>query len=361
VSRRLENLDALRGTAAITVMFQHLLGHIWRTMPNDEVAWLKAVGLNYFDWGRFGVVLFFLISGYVIPLSFRGPTPIAKFAVSRAFRLYPAFWISVIFTTMLLVIAGTAPSSRQFLANVTMAYPAFRQPALSGVYWTLIVELLFYFTAIVLFVANSLERPLVLGWVALLAICSAVIPMSTSVITEIHLPMTLLGYHLSFLLLGCLIRLSLAQALHAKTMALLVGAALAASLPLVSGLFTGDFGKPTNYSMAYPIGAMLAVAAAVAIFMLFWLPPFRRQSLVAVSLGAWSFSIYLFHEPIATIITWICEPNTATKAITFFISVSVVTIVVSALVYSFVEKPCIRFGQNLVPGTPPKEATEIAP
>ena len=110
MSKRLENLDALRGLTAMSVLVQHLLSHVWRAMPNGT-HWLKAIGLDYFDWGRFGVVLFFLISGYVIPLSFSEPTPVRKFIVSRAFRLYPAFWLSVLVMGAVIVFGGQALES----------------------------------------------------------------------------------------------------------------------------------------------------------------------------------------------------------------------------------------------------------
>jgi peptidoglycan/LPS O-acetylase OafA/YrhL len=88
-------------------------------MPKDTV-WLKTIGLDYFDWGRFGVVLFFLISGFVIPYSFSGQAPLRKFVVSRLFRLYPAFWLSVLGTVAVIYFSGGIINVRQVLANLSM-------------------------------------------------------------------------------------------------------------------------------------------------------------------------------------------------------------------------------------------------
>lgn len=50
------------------------------------------------DLGRIGVVVFFAISGFIIPtsLNHRSLHPVRKFLISRLFRLYPLYWISII-------------------------------------------------------------------------------------------------------------------------------------------------------------------------------------------------------------------------------------------------------------------------
>jgi peptidoglycan/LPS O-acetylase OafA/YrhL len=356
LNRRLQNLDALRGLAALTVLIPHLLGHVWRAMP-AETIWLKTVGLDYFDWGRFGVVLFFLISGHVIPLSFSGPTPLRKFIISRAFRLYPAFWLAVLAMSGVIVIATRDLDVRQVLANLTMDYPVFKEQALSGVYWTLVVEILFYITATALFIAGALERPIIVAAVALLAIASAVVPMSANM-QGMHVPVTLLGYHLSFLLLGALIRQALTDVPYGRPMAWLVGIAIGVTLPLVSGLLTGQF---TNFTISQPTGVIYAIAAALALYLLFWLPRFQSQPWFALSLGAWSYSIYLFHEPIADAVTWVIAPTNGLQAVAFVVAVTAITIVVAYFIYRFIEAPAIALGKTLVRGSPPRASIEVAP
>ncbi|HUR08707.1 MAG TPA: acyltransferase family protein, partial [Nonomuraea sp.] len=55
---RLAWLDALRGIGALAVVGEHLL--TW-AMP-----WLRPISFNL---GMYGVLVFFLVSGYVIPIS----------------------------------------------------------------------------------------------------------------------------------------------------------------------------------------------------------------------------------------------------------------------------------------------------
>jgi len=46
-------------------------------------------------WGGLGVLLFFAISGYVIPNSLRGTRVrgLKRFVIHRFFRLWPTFWL----------------------------------------------------------------------------------------------------------------------------------------------------------------------------------------------------------------------------------------------------------------------------
>src|SRR5438045_9287952 len=59
----------------------------------DGKTWTR-----YFEFGITGVVLFFAISGFVIYGTLRGPRAGTgrRFVISRFFRLFPAYWVSVL-------------------------------------------------------------------------------------------------------------------------------------------------------------------------------------------------------------------------------------------------------------------------
>ncbi|MET0408455.1 MAG: acyltransferase family protein, partial [Hyphomicrobium sp.] len=278
---RMHNIDALRAIAALTVLFQHVSGDIWRAFP-ASLPYLKPVALDLFDWGRFGVVLFFLISGYVIPLSFTGPSPLQKFVISRIFRLYPAFWLSIVAMVGALHLNGVNLLPTQIAANVTMAYPLFGQAAINGVFWTLIIEVMFYIACFILFAAGQLESPKVVGALALLGIMSVVGP--SVILGRQTLPLH--GYFLSFLLLGSLIRQTHARLPHAKQLACLVAFAIIAALPIVSSL---NAGRPTAFSYSTDMGVALSIIAAGALFIASWSPVFSSLPRFLLELGAWSF------------------------------------------------------------------------
>ena len=105
VRPRLQFLDALRGIAAIAVVIFHYMEDL--NTQGILRGWQHSVAdftHNEFDFGRFGVALFFLISGYIIPNSL-GPTrhDVRRFCISRFFRSLPAILGRPHFSTRLSV------------------------------------------------------------------------------------------------------------------------------------------------------------------------------------------------------------------------------------------------------------------
>jgi peptidoglycan/LPS O-acetylase OafA/YrhL len=81
----------LRFIAAGAVLFQHAVERQGKL--GVEIASLLSLGV-------FGVVLFFTVSGFVIPMSVGRSFDVRKFAIRRFFRIYPL----VMFTFILLAI-----------------------------------------------------------------------------------------------------------------------------------------------------------------------------------------------------------------------------------------------------------------
>ena len=81
-------------------MLQHVAERIIFADPASGSI-LRPAFLDLFNAGRFGVALFFLISGFVIPFSFKEPRPLLRFALSRFFRLYPAYWLSLMLALLI--------------------------------------------------------------------------------------------------------------------------------------------------------------------------------------------------------------------------------------------------------------------
>jgi len=95
---RLRYVDALRGIAALLVLALHVANHYHALSPATAAhgRWLNDFAANL-DIGRIGVVVFFLISGFVVPFSIHAESaaPVRGFAIRRLFRIFPAYWLSV--------------------------------------------------------------------------------------------------------------------------------------------------------------------------------------------------------------------------------------------------------------------------
>ena len=141
---RLAWLDALRGFAALTVVGFHLSPLV---LGNDRhLAIMRTI-----DFGKYGVLLFFLVSGYVIPMSLERHGDLRKFWIGRLFRIYPAY-LAAIAVVAVLAAAGllTWPVSLRadplggLLAHAAMMPDLVGLRGAARVFWTLSYEMTFY-------------------------------------------------------------------------------------------------------------------------------------------------------------------------------------------------------------------------
>lgn len=144
-------------------MWFHLAYWSWAE-PAGSVAALVRGSVAYpqlgpFAWfGWVGVETFFVISGFVIAFSAEGKRP-AEFLKSRFLRLFPAVWIIAPITIAILALTGTplhnGGRAAAFARTVTL-FPYGQW--VSGVYWTLGVEMVFYAFVLAILLLNQFER-----------------------------------------------------------------------------------------------------------------------------------------------------------------------------------------------------------
>ncbi len=181
---RFYEIDLLRFLAALSVVFYH---YTYRGAARDNLSPVQFWRLGQVSrYGLLGVELFFLISGYVILLSAQGKT-VRQFLISRVTRLYPAFWVACTLTFAAERIWGPAGAGErlpiqlhatleQYPYNMTMLVEFFGKIMLDGSYWSLTVEITFYFL-VSLLIAYRLMRHVdwfLAGWLLYVAIAGAV-------------------------------------------------------------------------------------------------------------------------------------------------------------------------------------------
>lgn len=176
--RRVEVVDYLRFVAALSVVAFH---YLYNGIKNGKVQGIThepVIALA--QYGYLGVNLFFMISGFVITQSVRGKTA-RQFAVGRALRLYPAYWIAVLITSGFALILGgerMGVDLHQVLVNLTMIPTLLGQPFVDGVYWTLLYELSFYAAVFLLVLLRQNDRVAALmpGWAIIMGVVSQLDP-----------------------------------------------------------------------------------------------------------------------------------------------------------------------------------------
>jgi len=87
---RLTFIDGVRGITALFVLSSHLIEELFTGG--------KVMNRNYLTLGESGVVAFFLVSGFVIPLSLERSRSVAAFAVARILRIYPLYLSALLFS-----------------------------------------------------------------------------------------------------------------------------------------------------------------------------------------------------------------------------------------------------------------------
>ncbi len=155
--RRLAWLDALRGIAALVVVFEHAS---YSFMPE-----FRQELMPQFNTGRYGILVFFLVSGYIIPASLERRGCVRTFWIGRVFRMYPlwATAVAAVLAVSFLGLADMRDFGGQSTATTAVAHAGLLQellgtPSVLLVLWTLSYEMAFYLLVVALFTVRLHQR-----------------------------------------------------------------------------------------------------------------------------------------------------------------------------------------------------------
>lgn len=162
---RLTELDALRGIGALCVLIFHYSTRFHELFPQASHVPFSFPGGNY------RVLLFFTISGFAIFFTLDRIRTVADFVVNRFARLYPAYLVAMLLTLSIEYLAHATQlliGPVAILANFTMLQGFAFMPEVDGAYWTLTVEIAFYFCMIAMWKFVGIRRlePLLILWLA---------------------------------------------------------------------------------------------------------------------------------------------------------------------------------------------------
>ncbi|MEO0546338.1 MAG: acyltransferase [Pseudomonadota bacterium] len=174
--RRHAGLDVLRFAAAFAVLLYHFLyrgAADGEFLPSEFQFAPDATRFAYF-----GLHLFFLVSGFVILWTAQNRDWFS-FGMARLIRLWPGYAACVAITALTTWLYATTIATEPFAiswamvaANFTFVAPAFGHPFMDGVYWTIVLELIFYFWVALAIFTGLLPRHLIgfcIIWLGLIA------------------------------------------------------------------------------------------------------------------------------------------------------------------------------------------------
>jgi peptidoglycan/LPS O-acetylase OafA/YrhL len=174
------NLDVLRAIAVGLVLVDHVI--LYLTCYGKYTTTLAFSPLRL---GRFGVLVFFIHTAYVLLLSLSRGNEENKFVqawgfyVLRIFRIYPLVWVVVIACVMLHIPAAPAqpyirPTTMALIANLSLFQNVAHVPSTIGPLWSLPYEIQMYIVIPCLFWSMRLRHCwfwLVLAYITSVAIC----------------------------------------------------------------------------------------------------------------------------------------------------------------------------------------------
>jgi len=333
-SSRIATIDLLRLAAALAVVAFHYLfrgsvGEKFLTSGYPEAA-------PFAIYGYLGVNLFFLISGFVIAWSAEDRSW-QDFAIARFSRIYPGFLICMSITFAVLyasddpLLTVTWP---QYGANLLIFSPALKQPFLDGVYWSIILELIFYS-----WIALALLTGIYARWkLELAAIWLSIVVINEYAIGSSALRLLFITEYAPLFVSGMMIHHITVHGWSRKAIGL-----AAASFVLSCALMRiGQGWMQEHYGVSIPFTNLLIANAFMygLLVVCIVLRPYLASSSVTLMLGGLTYPLYLLHQNIGYVAINALVPIAGPWAAVGGVTVG--ALVLSWAVWQFGEKPARR-------------------
>jgi peptidoglycan/LPS O-acetylase OafA/YrhL len=377
----------------LCVVFDHLTYSVFQPVRDSVYHW--------FDPGQYGVFVFFLVSGYIVPASLERKGSVRGFWVSRVFRLYPLYLFAL--SAMIVLWASGIGSLSGMesdavtasFANVFMLQSVLWAPTVPNVVWSLAYEMVFYLMLTALFLGGVHRRS---NRYAVMFAAAAVglggILVSGALSHDLLTPGVVVAITDSLVLAGLVLTLA------GRGRTRVVGAGLAAATGLLVIVFNSGYAAPwetfTIFALMFT-GTMLyraeagqypwrrALYATVLVFGLTlvavqWHDSPQAESFVAIRhafnslefagltfavamlcrhkktpralawLGLVSYSVYLLHPVLIEAynsVPWTQDENFVPMELLLVAVFVLVLLVCCGLTHRFIEAPMQRLGRRV--------------
>ena len=349
---QIDELQSLRGIAALVVMIGHCLAY------GQRPYWIDRL-LEVFN-GHGCVVIFFVLSGFVLARSLRRSAfdrgDIGSFYVRRLFRIYPALWaaslLSLAYVMLLHWQVPVEDSSAWFQERFKREYftPLGIAASFAGALgflippvWSILVELAY--SAAMPFVVLVARR----GTIALFTL--TIVALIVSIRFGQYSYYGVAAYGIDFILGVWLAFLPAGVTKHWASSALRIPIASASIVVLLlcrviwSATMHDAFVHLIELAAAWILVGSIAVGA---------FRPSLLRSAPLVQLGEISYSLYLLHFPIMCISAKVIHAlnrggSPVASGMMLLAVTGAVSLVASYGQYRWVELPGIQLGRRTVP------------
>jgi peptidoglycan/LPS O-acetylase OafA/YrhL len=356
---RINSLDSVRGIAALVVVFSHLYAGI--PAFNVDHLWVfNYTPLSFLIDGRFSVLIFFILSGFVLSLPFiAGKQDYWPYVIRRVCRIWLPFVFAIFGATLLYAYFSTTipqwehtehyfPKSLPIsllLSHLLMSGVGVDCVSLDHPMWSLIIEMRVSLIFPLLFL--FLKRTSWLGLVVL--IIAGIVSIKVSAFlgtfnntfssTTLTGSLLLTGYYIPLFGLGIMIALhrnQLTEAFARIPMSVQLG------LVLMMVLIPNQYTKAHNSLKDIYDGLLAAYLIMCCLICprldkVLSLKPFRW-------LGKVSYSMYLIHAPIGIGVRFELPVTSPYVALSLAFPM---VLVASDLMHTYIEVPAVVLGKKL--------------
>lgn len=362
---RVDFANTLRGLAALAVIVSHYYGVFWLSREvvgavtnapalsievhpvPGPILFLHSIAI--FNWGAFGVALFFLISGFVIPFSLQKMTWMG-FSLTRLFRIVPIYFVGFSITLLAIYVSGEY-FSREWPFNireVAIHYiPGIRDMlwsrGIDGIVWTLEIEMKFYFVSAILIVwfrNQSLKvflAPIILF--ALAVITSYMIPdlaKTNAAAWRIALTYMSASQYIIYMFIGVIFHYLYRERLHASKAYFGIGGLFALfCIHWNIGPYSDNLGVAWNYAFA-----LLAFGFAYSF------PKAFKSNVLVDFLAKVSYPLYVIHGVAGYVVLRVML-DIGFSAWLSLLSVTSMCLILSWLLHIVIESPSQKLGKRL--------------
>lgn len=346
--KRFGSLDGVRGIASLMVVFHH--SELCISEPSSPVLWIAA---------RFAVILFFVLSGFVLALPyFAGKNQRYIAYITRRFcRLYLPFAFAVLVAAGLCYLVSKGRILSKPLIDMHWSEPVtaavigwhllMTDVRLNRAGWTLVVEMQvsLVFPFLVLWVTRF-GLPGIMAAVVAAFFCSklnAALGGEPTLGKGFAGTLLLTGRYMPYFLFGILAasRIEQLKAWLLRIPKAVHAAICMAAVSVQTGLFYMDLTAHGVDDLLNGLFSIYLIASCVT---------FRRPGVILQNRGyAWlgkvSFSLYLIHMPLLFAAFYLLYPRWPAWEI---VVVTLPVVLIAAdFMHRLIERPSMRLGRNL--------------
>lgn len=367
MSRRIMDIEVLRGIAVLLVVVHHANGNLY--------SWSSIFLERFFAYfgGGVGVDLFFAISGFVIARELLPRLESAKgddkaravigFWVKRAWRLWPSAWLWLLIPLLLVVFFNDSHAFGSLRANIEataagLAHVAnfrmvdsfsIKEYGATFVYWSLSSEEQFYLVLPLLALMFRSRLMWIVGAVALLQLID---PRETAPAVWFRSDALCIGVLLAIFSQSRVHAIAFPAFMRNRTAGMFYPLMLIGLL-IVFGPNKLDVAS-YNYSVVAILAGVLTLFASYNKDLVFYKQNWLRRPLIWI--GKRSYAVYLAHVPSYFLIRELWHRYSGGVAPThdqfalFTVSAVILVLALSDINYRFIELPLRRRGARIASG-----------